>query len=170
MDPRITLSVKSYLNFCWAILKLRILVQLSEWRDVPFFLQGRAILWCPWMMVLILFQCEKINKTYQPPLSPPQKKQRAFRKQITQRAYAKLTFQKWGPAWMLVLLQHQQGSWYLCSTNSYLKRRDYMDEKGATWMLVLFQHQQCSWYLSAPTNTMFTCSAMFFLRVLNIYR
>ena len=162
MDPRITLSVKSYLNFCWAILKLRILVQLSEWRDVPFFLQGRAILWCPWMMVLILFQCEKINKTYQPPLSPPKKKQRAFRKQITQRAYAKLTFQKWGPAWMLVLLQHQQGSWYLCSTNSYLKLRDYMDEKGATWMLVLFQHQQCSWYLSAPTNTMFTCSAMFF--------
>ena len=37
------------------------------------------------MMVLMLFQCEKINKTYQ---------QRAFRKQITQRAYAKLTFQK----------------------------------------------------------------------------
>ena len=200
MDPDIIFQ-----NLCWAILKIRILVQLSQWRGIPFFcraiwrygsshnslseelsqfllghsqvkdpgttlwvkrcpifLQGRAILWCPWMMVLILFQCEKNNKTYQPPLSPPQKKQRAFRKQITQRAYAKLTFQKWGPAWMLVLLQHQQGSWYLCSTNSYLKLRDYMDEKGATWMLVLFQHQQCSWYLSAPTNTMFTCSAMFF--------
>ena len=44
------------------------------------------------MMVLILFQCEKINKTYRPP--PKKKQQRAFRKQITQRAYAKLTFQK----------------------------------------------------------------------------
>ena len=93
------------------------------------------------------FSVKKLTKHINPPCPPQKKQQRAFRKQITQRAYAKLTFQKWGPAWMLVLLQHQQGSWYLCSTNSYLKLRDYMDEKGATWMLVLFQHQQCSWYL-----------------------
>ena len=169
MDPRITLSVKSYLNFCWAILKLRILVQLSEWRDVPFFCRAGPSCGVHGWWYWYFFSVKKLTKHINPPLSTPKKQQqRAFRKQITQRAYAKLTFQKWGPAWMLVLLQHQQGSWYLCSTNSYLKLRDYMDEKGATWMLVLFQHQQCSWYLSAPTNTMFTCSAMFFAGVEHI--
>ena len=72
---------------------------------------------------------------------------------------------------MLVLLQHQQGSWYLCSTNSYLKLRDYMaDEEGFAWMLVLFQHQQCSWYLFSTNKHNVHMFSNVFLRVLNIYR
>ena len=166
MDPRITLSVKSYLNFCWAILKLRILVQLSEWRDVPFFWQGRAILWCPWMMVLILFQCEKINKTYQPPLSPPQKKQqRAFRKQITQRAYAKMRAcmdagTSSAPTGFMVLVQHQQ----LPKTQGlHGWERGYMDAgtfSAPAMFMVLVSTNKHNVHMFSNV----------FLRVLNIYR